>query len=151
MSLLSSTNLWSLASSTSLWSSLGILDSNRRLMISTDTRKRPKMVHRPFLQITLSTKPLGLEQGPKGRNVTCQYVMVRRRKSKLNSGNEGDAGPSVPDSEQSSKIVAVEGASGGQEKMGAAKERERKGENAIKRKAASSQPDATRGGKKRKK
>lgn len=44
---------------------------------------RPKMKHQPYMQITLSTKPLGLEEGVKGRNVTCQYVMTRRKKPRM--------------------------------------------------------------------
>ena len=38
------------------------------------------MIHHPYLQVTLSTRPLGLESQ---RGVTCQYVLVpRHRKSK---------------------------------------------------------------------
>ncbi|ORY32570.1 hypothetical protein BCR39DRAFT_522914 [Naematelia encephala] len=40
-------------------------------------KTQPKMTHQPFLQITLSTSPLGWESR---RGVTCQYVMVRRRR-----------------------------------------------------------------------
>ncbi len=54
------------------------------------------MLHRPYLQVTLSTVPLGLE---KGRNVTCQTVFVGRRrgsrgkgKGKENEDGEGDGG-----------------------------------------------------------
>ena len=48
------------------------------------------------MQITLSARPLGLEEGVKGRNVTCQYVMIRRKNSstkpKMKAGgmNEGE-------------------------------------------------------------
>ena len=41
---------------------------------------RPKMTHHPYLQITLSTSPLGLEAGEAGRNVTCQYIMAKRKR-----------------------------------------------------------------------
>lgn len=53
-------------------------------------RRRPKMTHRPYLQITLSTRPLGLE---KGRNVTCQTVLVGRRRGGRGKGG-GDNGES---------------------------------------------------------
>ena len=47
------------------------------------------MTHRPYLQITLSTRPLGLEAQ---KNVTCQYVLARRnrkgRKAELSNGAE---------------------------------------------------------------
>jgi hypothetical protein len=36
------------------------------------------MTHHPYLTITLSTKPLGLE---KNRNTTCQYVLSRRQRN----------------------------------------------------------------------
>ena len=110
---------------------------------------RPRMVHRPYLQITLSTQPLGLEVGPKGRNVTCQYVMVRRRKPRSNTKiNAVD-----PGSEESGPLPAAAG-SVAAEVRGAAEEAEqvaKMGEKAIKRKAGSSQSDTIRGGKKRKK
>lgn len=41
------------------------------------------MTHRPYLQITLSTRPLGLEDDPK-TSVTCQYTLVRKRKAGAN-------------------------------------------------------------------
>ena len=37
------------------------------------------MIHHPYLEITLSTKPLGLEEK---RDVTLQYVVTRRKKSR---------------------------------------------------------------------
>jgi hypothetical protein len=56
------------------------------------------MLHRPYLQVTLSTVPLGLE---KGRNVTCQTVFVGRRrgsrgkgKGKEDEDGDGEAEPS---------------------------------------------------------
>ncbi|BEI84124.1 hypothetical protein CcaverHIS002_0407280 [Cutaneotrichosporon cavernicola] len=59
-------------------------------------KTKPKMTHRPYLEITLSTQPLGLE---KGRNVTCQTVFVERRrgsrgkgKSKTEEGDEDGGG-----------------------------------------------------------
>lgn len=101
------------------------------------------MVHRPYLQITLSTRPLGLEEGIKGRNITCQYVMVRRRKNR---------------SKQSTVPTAPESASAAPAKVAVETERpnERRGvelaDAAVKRKADGSQvSDSVRGGKKRKK
>ena len=47
---------------------------------------RPKMTHHPFLQITLSTRPLGLEKrhDPDGHGghtfITCQHITVPRRR-----------------------------------------------------------------------
>ena len=41
---------------------------------------RPKMIHKPYLQITLSTRPLGLEDTK--QNTTCQYVIAKRRRRK---------------------------------------------------------------------
>ena len=38
------------------------------------------MTHHPYLQITLSTSPLGLEDGEAGRNVSCQYVLAKRKR-----------------------------------------------------------------------
>ncbi|GMK57282.1 hypothetical protein CspeluHIS016_0401160 [Cutaneotrichosporon spelunceum] len=65
-------------------------------------KTKPKMTHRPFLQITLSTRPLGLEQGRTGRNVTCQTVFVARRRGrrgggKSADGEEGDRGEDEPE------------------------------------------------------
>ena len=40
---------------------------------------RPKMTHKPYLLITLSTKPLGLEEGV---GIACQYVLATRRRSR---------------------------------------------------------------------
>lgn len=107
------------------------------------------MIHRPYLQITLGTKPLGLEVGPKGRNVTCQYVMVRRRKSKPKS-KAVDNGAEQPatGSEQLPTAIATEE----QADVDNVKEIGKKGAKAVKRKAGNSQSsEATRGGKKRKK
>jgi hypothetical protein len=101
---------------------------------------RPKMKHRPFLQITLSSKPLGLEEGPQGRNVTCQYVMVRRKRSA--SKTSTTATPVVPTDSTNQETAQV--------KVGAVHPKT-KGE---KRKSEGSQGsglDPTRGGKKRKK
>lgn len=41
------------------------------------------MTHHPYLQITLSTAPLGLEErdGEVGRNTTCQYVLGKRART----------------------------------------------------------------------
>jgi hypothetical protein len=105
------------------------------------------MIHRPYLQITLSTQPLGLEEGAKGRNVTCQYVMTRRKKTK--SAQVGDVGVGT-DITKGNAEGKGRGQAGGTKDGGhgdkAAKDK------GIKRKSESSQPvDASRGGKKRKK
>ncbi|KAK4686428.1 hypothetical protein P7C73_g3700, partial [Tremellales sp. Uapishka_1] len=52
-------------------------------------KTKPKMTHQPYLKITLSTRPLGLE---KQRNVTCQYVMIRRRRPKASKAAPGETG-----------------------------------------------------------
>ena len=108
------------------------------------------MIHRPYLQVTLSTKPLGLEVGPKGRNVTCQYVRVRRRKSKPAPGTDTSAAAPIAGSDKTSKTI--EGARAGPESAIGNQTVDHKGDKATKRKAASRQSsEATRGGKKRKK
>jgi hypothetical protein len=100
------------------------------------------------MQTTLSTKPLGLEEGVKGRNVTCQYVMVRRKnpnskpKAKAGISQEGEGMNTVQPPKQDES---------GLEKDKNNQAEKDKGE---KRKMGSSQAshlDTTRGGKKRKK
>lgn len=59
---------------------------------------RPKMTHHPYLQITLSTTPIGLEEGESGRSVTCQYVLAKRKR------RDGDAAAAMK-----SKAVRAEG------------------------------------------
>lgn len=44
---------------------------------------RPKMTHHPYLEITLSARPLGLESE---RDTTCQYLTVRRRRNRGKAG-----------------------------------------------------------------
>jgi len=69
--------------------------SMRALDIGAETTAdefRPKMLHRPFLQITLCTRPLDLEDGPEGRNVSCQYITMRRRKNKNKGKGMGTQG-----------------------------------------------------------
>jgi hypothetical protein len=103
---------------------------------------RPKMKYRPFLQITLSTKPLGLEEGPQGRNITCQYVMIRRKKSASKTKTSTTTISAVPADGTNEEAAQV--------KVGAVNPKS-KGE---KRKSEGSQGsglDPTRGGKKRKK
>lgn len=114
------------------------------------------MSHRPFLQITLSTQPLGLEEGVKGRNVTCQYVMVRRKKakSKMKSSEAETAGArGVKDDHPTVAVHTEEEAqkkSGSHDKNRAGGDKTK--DKGIKRKSESSQPlDEARGGKKRKK
>lgn len=105
------------------------------------------MIHRPYLQITLSTKALGLEEGPKGRNVTCQYLMVRRRKS--TQSEIKTAAQAVTTAKEGVSIAANKAKNDG---TGGEEEKELVGEKVVKRKAGSSQSsDSIRGGKKRKK
>jgi len=47
------------------------------------------MTHNPYLQVTLSTKPLGLEAAV---GVTCQYVLARRRRNRGNGKSEAKIG-----------------------------------------------------------
>lgn len=86
------------------------------------------MTHRPYLQITLCTRPLGLE---KGRNVTCQTVFVGRRRGSRGKGNGksggvGDAGEDEDEGEDgdedagSSTDVGEPVARGGKRKSDAA-------------------------------
>jgi len=100
------------------------------------------------MQITLSTRPLGLEEGVKARNVTCQYVMIRRKNSstkpKMKAGgmHEGEEmiGAQPPKQDES-----------GPEKD---KTNQAEKDTREKRKMGSSQAshsDTIRGGKKRKK
>jgi hypothetical protein len=73
------------------------------------------MIHRPFLQITLCTRPLGLEKGPKGRNVTCQYVTTRKRKNKGKGKGKGegkgkDIAASLAEGEAAMQVERTDGA-----------------------------------------
>ncbi|WVW83691.1 hypothetical protein I302_105712 [Kwoniella bestiolae CBS 10118] len=53
-------------------------------------KSRPKMIHHPYLTVTLSTVPLGLEER---RNVNVQHVLVKsRNRRKKGRGKEDDAG-----------------------------------------------------------
>lgn len=58
--------------------------------VSTNSRvyltDRPKMTHRPYLQITLATRPLDLDQA---QNVTCQYIMTKGR-NRPSAGSDGE-------------------------------------------------------------
>lgn len=55
------------------------------------------MTHRPYLEITLSTRPLGLEEQ---QNVTCQYIITgRRRRPRASRGKGGKGGEGDADSE----------------------------------------------------
>lgn len=80
------------------------------------------MTHRPYLQITLSTRPLGLEDDPK-TSITCQYALVRKRKAGANvdggedvalSGKSGKGkkskGKKVTASSAASKAANTDGA-----------------------------------------
>jgi hypothetical protein len=107
------------------------------------------MKHQPYMQITLSTRPLGFEEGVKGRNVTCQYVMIRRKSPKSKpqttagvskEGEEMDTArppKGVETSEKKDKVDnQVDKDKGEKRKMGSSQ---------------ASQSDTIRGGKKRKK
>ena len=45
------------------------------------------MTHNPYLQVTLSAKPLGLEAN---LGVTCQYVLAPRHRSKSGKGDKAE-------------------------------------------------------------
>jgi hypothetical protein len=101
------------------------------------------------MQITLSTRPLGLEEGVKGRNVTCQYVMTRRKNSKTKP--KMNAGVSKERDEMDTAQPPREDQSDGKKDKSVDQWDKDKGE---KRKMGSSQAshsDTIRGGKKRKK
>jgi len=106
------------------------------------------MKHQPYMQITLCTKPLGLEEGVEGRNVTCQYVMIRRKNP--NSKPRIKAGTSKEGEEMDTTQLPQDDESGDKKDMGGQAENE----TGEKRKMGSSQAshsDTIRGGKKRKK
>ncbi|WRT66169.1 uncharacterized protein IL334_003122 [Kwoniella shivajii] len=66
---------------------------------------RPKMTHHPYLSITLSTKPLGLEEK---RNVTMQYVLVKKKnRGKKGKGKTADQGDADEEEEQQVQHVEV--------------------------------------------
>ncbi|KAK8864221.1 hypothetical protein IAR55_001467 [Kwoniella newhampshirensis] len=70
-------------------------------------RTKPKMTHCPYLQITLSTRPLGLEEK---RNVTCQYVLAKRKvrgKGKGKGGKDTGKGEAEDDAENIDTARAV--------------------------------------------
>lgn len=48
------------------------------------------MTHHPYLEITLSVHPLGLE---KERDVTCQYVLAQRRRRRKGDGEQTKSEP----------------------------------------------------------
>jgi hypothetical protein len=90
-----------------------------------------------------------LEEGVKGRNVTCQYVMTRRRNPKTKS--KTNAGVSKEGEEMATDQPAKEDQSDEKKDKAVDQGDKDKGE---KRKMGSSQtshPDTIRGGKKRKK
>lgn len=98
------------------------------------------MTHNLFLQITLSTKPLGLEEGI---GMTCQYVLAARRRGhgKNKKGLEGgDEIADVDNAAEGEEAVANNGLE--VEKAGRGKE-----ERVKKRKVGASQE--SRGSKKR--
>lgn len=106
------------------------------------------MKHQPYMQVTLSTRPLGLEEGLKGRNVTCQYVMIRRKS--WNTKAKTRAGISKEGEEMDTAQPPERDESGLEKDVDNQAEKD-KGE---KRKMGSNQAshsDTIRGGKKRKK
>ncbi|WWD17481.1 hypothetical protein CI109_101922 [Kwoniella shandongensis] len=68
-------------------------------------RTKPKMTHSPYLQITLSTRPLGLEEK---RNVSCQYVLARRKLrgkgKKAGKGKDANGNEEVEDVDVGKKL-----------------------------------------------
>ncbi|GFZ44156.1 hypothetical protein JCM24511_01877 [Saitozyma sp. JCM 24511] len=65
------------------------VEEGQGLMRVLGGRTKPKMTHHPYLEITLSARPLGLESE---RDTTCQYLLVRRRRNRGKAGRgEGDA------------------------------------------------------------
>jgi hypothetical protein len=97
------------------------------------------MTHNPYLEITLSTKPLGLEAG---WGVACQYVLATRRRTRGNrkgeDAEEVDNGATKVDDEATKGIEIVE------EDAGVAQDRQGGGQMGKKRKADASQ-EAGRG------
>ncbi|EIW70864.1 hypothetical protein TREMEDRAFT_61376 [Tremella mesenterica DSM 1558] len=90
------------------------VDLNRVL----EGKTKPKMSHHPWLEITLSTSPLGLE---KEYGVTCQYVLTGRKRSKKGRKNmdtphapTATAGPTVIDTSTETEEKVVETPSSGQ-------------------------------------
>ncbi len=104
---------------------------------------RPKMTHNPFLQITLSTKPLGLEAGVE---VTCQYVLASRKRSRGKRKNSGEGGGGVKDSEKEPVRNEDQAMEDGQTLM---REGERKGDAGRKRKVGAVAGQEGRGENKR--
>jgi len=106
------------------------------------------MKHQPYMQITLSTRPLGLEEGVRGRNITCQYVMTRRKNSNTKSKMETGASNEGEDKGHTSLSREIE------PNLERSKDDQAGKDQGEKRKMGSSQAshsDTTRGGKKRKK
>lgn len=48
---------------------------------------RPKMTHYPYLEITLSTHPLGLEKEP---DTSCQYIVAARNRNRRGANDAKD-------------------------------------------------------------
>lgn len=98
------------------------------------------MLHRPYLQITLSTRPLGLEEAPKGRNVSCQYVIKRRRKGKGRKGKGKGKGKGLV-GDADSKLLEAEGEGEEEGQVGLDGTAER---GMIEQREAAGQPGGTR-------
>jgi len=106
------------------------------------------MKHQPYMQITLSTRPLGLEEGVKGRNITCQYVMTRRKNT--NTKPKMKTGASIEGEDKGTARLPRENESD----LERSKDDQAGKDQGEKRKMGSSQAshsDTIRGGKKRKK
>lgn len=88
------------------------------------------MTHHPYMQITLSTRPLGREAKP---NITCQYVTVKRKDAPLKREKNVSAIPKIAAESEGLDIGEII----------------QRGEDGKKRKSLPSQDSAGRG-KKRK-
>ena len=103
-----------------------------------DEMGSPKMTHRPFLQITLSTRPLGLE---KEKNITCQYLLANRRRNPRKSLDAMKAQQGL-ESEKITADPSVADAAVGTDKEDANVERDGGGNEAVlKRKATGSESE----------
>lgn len=95
-----------------------------RAMIADDGKcVRPKMSHSPYLQITLSAKPLeDLER----KGATCQYVLVKKKQrgKKRSAKKNGDAEQNEGSRQEAEDSDSVE--SRGTKRKGEGEERQGK-------------------------
>ncbi|RSH79766.1 uncharacterized protein EHS24_009422 [Apiotrichum porosum] len=109
----SATGLWQYTESGLLPSGGGEEAAGPSLARVLSGKLKPKMTHRPFLQITFSRRPLGLETG---RNTSVQHVASRRGNVVPDRGQVGGqgtvaAGKNVGDDAAAGMDVAVASAS----------------------------------------